>query len=195
MIPLDSIRTGRHSLSGGTEPHMPDTGTLADPVVIRPARAADAASIAAIWNPIIRDTTITFTTVEKTPDDIARMIAERDGAGQAFLVAEIDGVVAGFAAYGPFRSGPGYVRTAEHTVLLGPAARGRNVGRRLMAALEEHARAAGIVVMIGGVSGENLAGIAFHQALGYADDAVLTGVGWKFGRALDLHLMAKSLAR
>jgi phosphinothricin acetyltransferase len=62
-----------------------------------------------------------------------------------------------------------------------------------MAALEREARAAGGHTMIGGVSTENPAGLAFHAALGYREAARLPEVGFKFGRWLDLVLMQKRL--
>ncbi|MBI1220114.1 MAG: GNAT family N-acetyltransferase [Rhodobacteraceae bacterium] len=160
--------------------------------MIRPATAADCAAIAAIWNPIIRDTAITFTDVEKTEAGLAQMLAEKAGAGFPFLVAEAGGLL-GFATYGTFRNGPGYARTMEHTILLAPHAKGRGVGRVLMAALEDHARARGIHTLWAGVSAENPAARAFHAAIGYAEVAVLPEVGWKFGRWLDLVLMQKML--
>lgn len=161
--------------------------------MIRPAVPADAAAIAAFWNPVIRDTAVTFNPVEKTPDEIARMITDRQSAGHGFLVAEVDGQVAGFASYAQFRSGAGYARTMEHTVILAPVAHGRGVGRALMTALEDHARAAGVHSLIAGVSAENPAGRAFHAALGYAVIATLPEVGFKFGRWMDLTLMQKFL--
>lgn len=160
--------------------------------MIRAATAADCAAIAAIWNPIIRDTAITFTNLEKTEAGLAQILAEKTAAGFPFLVAA-EGDVLGFATYGTFRNGPGYARTAEHTILLGPQARGRGVGRALMTALEDHARRRAIHSLWAGVSGENPAGRAFHSAIGYAEVAVLPQVGWKFGRWLDLVLMRKIL--
>ena len=47
--------------------------------------------------------------------------------------------------------------------------------------------------MIAGISAENLAGIGFHAAIGYAEVARLAEVGWKFGRWYDLVLMQKFL--
>jgi L-amino acid N-acyltransferase len=160
---------------------------------VRPAAPDDAVAIAGLWNPLIRDTLVTFTTAEKSPEAIAALIAERAAAGQGFLVADAPGGLAGFALYGQFRTGPGYARTMENTVILAEAAQGRGLGRALMGALEAHAAAAGVHSMIAGVSSGNPAGIAFHARLGYAEIAVLREVGYKFGRWLDLHLMQKFL--
>ena len=79
-------------------------------MTIRQADVGDAAGIAEIWNRMIRDTARTFTTDEKTVDGLKADIAAR-GAG--FLVAELDGQLAGFATYFPFRGGPGYAHTKE----------------------------------------------------------------------------------
>jgi len=161
--------------------------------MIRDATAADAPSIAAIWNPVIRDTAITFNSAEKTADEIATMICDRQAAGHGFLVAD-EGGIKGFATYAQFRGGVGYARTMEHTILLAPAAQGRGLGLALMAALESHARAAGAISLFAGVSAENPAGRAFHARAGFAEVAILQRVGFKFGRTMDLVLMQKFLA-
>ena len=156
--------------------------------MIRPAAPQDAPAIAAIWNRIIRESVATFTTEEKDPAAIAAAMA-----AQPFWVARDAGDVLGFATYSQFRGGPGYARTMEHSVHLAPQAQGKGLGRALMAALEDHARAAGVHSLFAGISGENAAGIAFHAALGYAHAARLSQVGWKFGRWHDLVLMQKFL--
>lgn len=161
--------------------------------MIRAALPTDAAAIAAFWNPFIRDTAVTFNPVEKSPAEISAMIKDRQAAGHGFLVAEQDGTVLGFASYAQFRGGAGYACTMEHTIILSPAAQGTGLGRALMTALEDHARAAGIHSLIAGVSAENPAGRAFHAALGYTEVATLPQVGHKFGRWMDLVLMQKIL--
>lgn len=159
-------------------------------MTIRQAAPGDIPEILAIWNPLIRETSVTFTTVEKTPEMLATDIAAR---GQAFLVAELEGEVVGFASYGAFRAGPGYARTGEHTVILDVRARGRGLGRLIMARLEEVARDAGLHVLVAGVSAENPAAIAFHEAIGYRPVARMPEVGRKFGRWMDLVLLQKTL--
>lgn len=162
-------------------------------MIVRPATAADAAAICAFWNPQIRETAVTFSPEERSPDTLGRLIETRQAEGRAFFVAEEQTEILGFATYFQFRGGPGYGRTMEHTVILSPAAWGRGAGRALMAAVEDHARDRGIHSMIAGVSSENPAGIAFHARLGYAEIARLPEVGWKFGRWMDLVVMQKLL--
>lgn len=156
--------------------------------MIRAARAEDATAIAAIWNHVIRDGAITFTTKEKTQAEIEALIA-----AAPVLVAETGGTVTGFAKYGAFRAGPGYADAAEHTILLAPGAQGQGLGRALMAALQARAQTDGIVHLIAGISGSNARAVAFHAALGFAKVGHLPGVGRKRGSRHDLVLMMKKL--
>lgn len=158
-------------------------------MIIRAARTADAGSIAAIQNPFIRDTLVTFNSRERTIQDIEGAIETLP----CFIVAELDGRIAGFVSYDQFRKGPGYSRCMEHTILLDPAFHGRGVGRALMDAAEEKARASRIGSLWAGVSGGNPDGVAFHAKLGFDEIARLPKVGYKFGAWIDLVLMQKWL--
>lgn len=162
--------------------------------MVRPARPDDIPAILEFWNPIVRETTITFASEEKTEAGLLATFAERRAAGQEFFVAEdAAGRVVGLATYAQFRGGNGYARAMEHTIILAPGARGQGAGRALMAAVEDHARKGGAHSMIAGVSAENDAGIAFHAAVGYPEVARIPEVGFKFGRWLDLVIMQKML--
>ena len=157
---------------------------------IRAAHPADAGDIAALWNAMIRDTDATFTTQEKTIKGISAMIAERQGA---FWVAEAGGVI-GFVTYGPFRNGPGYAATVEHTIILGQEAQGRGAGRGLMRQAIAGARAQGHHVMVAAISGANPGAVAFHGKLGFTTVAQMPQVGRKGGKWLDLILMQKIIS-
>ncbi len=159
--------------------------------MIRPAVPADAPAIASIWNHYIRSTTVTFNPVEKSDAELESLVA----APHAFFVATDGARVTGFARHFQFRSGQGYARAAEHTILLHPdAPRGQGTGRALMQAVLDDATARGIGAMIAGVSGDNPDGIAFHAAMGFDTVGQIPAIGWKFGRWLDLVLMQKRLA-
>ena len=159
-------------------------------MIVRQAEQQDAARIIEFWNPMIRSTVVTFSTEERKVENVQADIASR---GVAFQVAEQEGRVIGFATYFPFRSGPGYAFTKEHTIILTPEAQGHGVGRALMDRLCGVAREDGVHSLIAGVSGENTAGIAFHAGVGFDEIARLPEVGFKFGRWMDLVLMQKML--
>ncbi|KAJ56505.1 hypothetical protein ACMU_06065 [Actibacterium mucosum KCTC 23349] len=154
-------------------------------MTIRDATSGDAPAIAEIWNAEIRDGLSTFTTVEKTVAEIA----DRIRRGPCLVAC--DDRVRGFATYGPFRGGPGYAHTAEHTVYLSPDAQGQGAGRALMDALEHRAAQQGIHVLVGALSGTNSAGLRFHLARGYSQTGHMPHVGRKAGQWLDLVLVQK----
>ena len=157
--------------------------------MIRQATSQDAGAVAEIWNHYIEHTVVTFNSAVKPVDEVAELIATRD----AFLVAEVDGEVAGFATWAQFRGGVGYRYTIENTVLLRPGSEGRGLGRQLMEALCDIARDRGHHSMWAGVSGENPDGVTFHARLSFGEVARLREVGHKFGRWMDLILMQRML--
>ncbi len=158
-------------------------------MIQRPARTEDAGAIAAIWNRMITGSLATFTTIEKTEADILDLIAARNGA---FRVADENGVQ-GFVTFGPFRAGPGYAATVEHTIVLNPGAQGRGVGRALLDGAMTAAADMGHHVMIAAISSANPQAVAFHAALGFTQTGHLPEVGRKAGQWLDLILMQKTL--
>ncbi len=136
---------------------------------------------------MIRDTDATFTIQEKTVKGIAALIAERrDG----FWVAEFGGLQ-GFVTYGPFRSGPGYAATVEHTIILAKDAQGSGAGRALMQRAIAGARAQNHHVMVAAISAANPGAVTFHAKLGFEQVALMPQVGRKAGKWLDLILMQK----
>lgn len=159
-------------------------------MIIRPAQPEDAGAICDIINALVRDTLVTFTTLEKTTSQVCADIAEKAGG---YLVAELDGQVVGHANYGGFRGGPGYRYTAEHTIHLAPTAKGSGIGRALLLALEDVAAQAGIHVLVAGISSANPAGLKFHAAMGYSEVGHLPEVGRKNDQWLGTVLMQKIL--
>lgn len=161
--------------------------------MIRPANDADIPAVTAIINQVIRETTITVTSVEKTEAEVLAMMTDRRAQGYDLFVADQNGVL-GYATYAQFRPSPGYVRTMEHSVAIAAEGQGRGLGRALMAAVESHAQSAGAHVMVAAITADNLKSLKFHKDLGYAHVGLLPQVGYKFGRYHDLVLMQKILS-
>lgn len=159
-------------------------------MMIRPADLSDVAAITEVWNGEIRDGVSTFNSIEKSQDEIATLLTAR---GEATQVAYDGDVFLGFVTIGAFRGGIGYRHAAEHTIYLTQAAKGRGVGRALMARIYEVAKARDIHVLVAGISGENEAGLGFHRALGFEETGRMPNIARKFGRAMTLVLMQKEL--
>ncbi|HTH99698.1 MAG TPA: GNAT family N-acetyltransferase [Acidisoma sp.] len=160
---------------------------------IRPATERDLPAILAITNHAILHTTASWQTKPHTMEMRAAWLAERRMAGLPVLIAEADGEVAGYGSYGSFRAYEGYALTVEHSIYVEERFQGQGLGRALLAALIDHATAAGMHVMVGVISAENTVSIALHERFGFEVTGRLPEVGRKFDRWLDLVLMQKIL--
>jgi L-amino acid N-acyltransferase YncA len=156
---------------------------------LRAATAEHADAIQSIYAHHVRHGVGTF---EEEPPD--RDEIESRMRGGHWVVAEDDSQVLGYAYYGPYRARTGYRFTVEDSVYVRPDATGRGVGAALLAALVEHARAAGLRQLVAAVgSSDNAASIALHERQGFVRAGLLTGVGLKFGRVLDVVLLQRAL--
>lgn len=97
-----------------------------------------------------------------------------------------DGTLLGFASYGNFRNFPAYKYTAEHSVYVHQAHRGRGIGRTLMQALIEAACAQGLHMLVGVIDSANEGSKRLHADLGFLHGGTLRQAGFKFGRWLDI---------
>jgi phosphinothricin acetyltransferase len=164
-------------------------------VIIRAATAADAAAIAGVYAPHVLTGTASFETEAPTPAEMAARMARVRDRGWPWLVAAADGEILGYAYAAQFRDRAAYARTCENSVYVNAAAHRRGVGRALLLALCDAARAAGfreVIAVIGDGSG-NTASLRLHAACGFREAGKLTNVGCKFGRWLDVAYMQKSL--
>jgi phosphinothricin acetyltransferase len=170
----------------------------ASPIEIRTATTDDLPAITDITNALLATTTYEWTETPHTLEERSAWLAEHHEKGHpVFVAVDDEDRVVGWAAYGDFRDTdrwPGYRFTVEHTIHLAESHWGQGIGRRLLAALADRARADGKRVMIAGVDGTNLDSVRFHESIGFRTVAHLPGVGEKFGQRLDLVLLQLDLA-
>jgi L-amino acid N-acyltransferase YncA len=155
--------------------------------MIRSASAADAQAICAIYNHFILQSTATFEEAAVTPGDMAARIDAIAGAGRLpFLVAELDGAVAGYAYAAPWKARSAYRHTVESSVYIAPGCAGMGLGSRLYQALLQHLRERDVHAVLAGIALPNSASIGLHQAFGFTKVGQLREVGNKFGQWLDV---------
>ena len=162
--------------------------------VIRASTPEDIPAITAIYAVHVRQG---FASFELTPPSEADMARRRHAiieAGLPYLVAELDGRIAGYAYAGPFRPRPAYAATVENSVYVADWAQRRGVGRALLTVLVQACAAAGKQQMIAVIGDSaNEASIALHQAVGFHHVGTLQEVGFKQGLWLDVVLMQRRL--
>ena len=163
-----------------------------DDYLIRPARSADVAATLRLRNDAIRHSTAIWTDIQQTPEEGAAWWDELVGR-QAAYVVELDGAVIGYACWAPWRPKEGYRFTVEDSVYVAAEHQGHGLGRRLMAALIDAARRAGMHVMLADIESGNTASITLHERLGFETVGKLREVGIKFDRWLDLTIMRLAL--
>lgn len=160
---------------------------------IRAAAEADLPAILAIYNDAVVNTTAIWNDDIVDLDNRRAWFAARTAQGYPVLVAEADGAVLGYASYGDFRPFQGYRFTVENSIYVAAAARGRGAGARLLAALIDHASAAGKHVMVAGITADNAVSLRLHERQGFVETARMPELGFKFGRFLDLVFLQKRL--
>src|ERR1051326_7360337 len=117
-------------------------------LAIRAATAADIPAITAIYDHAVRHGTASF---EFEPPDAAEMTRRRQAlveAGYPYVVAEADGMVAGYAYAGPYRPRPAYRWSVEDSVYVAPAMQRRRIGAALLDRLIAEAEQRGYRQMI-----------------------------------------------
>jgi len=164
---------------------------------IRDSRDADVPSMLAIYLHHIRrgvDPGID-TAVFETPDaeDLKRRRKSMQRRRMPHIVAEVDGVVVGYAYAAPFRKRPAYRYTVKHSIYVHNDHLRRGLGRRLMSALIDACAAAGFRQMIGYIDGANRASLGLHEAFGFRQVGYLPSIGYKFGRWTDTVMVQRSL--
>jgi L-amino acid N-acyltransferase YncA len=136
-------------------------------------------------------------TFEEEPPSTAELIGRRAAVlalGLPYLVAELDGQVAGYSYATHYRARPAYRFSIEDSVYVADGMRGRGIGAALLGELIERCDAGPWRQMIAIIGDSGNAGsIALHRRLGFQMVGTLTGAGFKLGRWVDTVLMQRAL--
>ena len=167
---------------------------MAGQIQIRNVAETDAAAIAALYAHHVLHGTASYEiappSVDETLTKIRRIIAH----GWPFLVAELDGEIAGYAYATQFRDRPAYRFACENSIYVRHDVTSRGIGTVLLAALVERASALGFTQMIAVVGGAEPASVALHEACGFERVGRLRKVGWKQERWLDTVYLQRALS-
>jgi phosphinothricin acetyltransferase len=156
--------------------------------VIRPARLADAAAIAAVYAPYVSASAASFEEEPPGTDEVVR----RMSLGYPWLVAD-EGDVVGYAYAGPHHPRAGYRWSVTVSVYLAAQAHGRGLGRALYDGLLPLLAELGYVRAFAGITLPNPASVGLHEAVGFTRVGVYHAAGFKHGAWHDVSWWERAL--
>jgi phosphinothricin acetyltransferase len=155
-------------------------------MTIRIAELSDAEAVAAIYAPIVRDTTISF---ELEPPSVEDMRARIDATLQKLpWLVSVDehGLVDGYVYASKHRERAAYQWSVDVTAYVREDARGQGVGKQLYARLFGELIRLGYFQAFAGIALPNEASVALHESLGFVPLGVYRKVGFKHGAWRDV---------
>lgn len=161
---------------------------------IRPVTEADMPAVTAIFAEEVRHGTASWAYEPPTENELLEKMRGLVAQGYPYLVAEVDGQVAGYTYASAYRPREGYRFLVEDSIYVAEGYRGRGIARALMQALIDECTARGYRQMIAVIGdSENMPSIALHRSLGFERVGLLPKIGYKFDRWLDSVLMQRAL--
>lgn len=154
---------------------------------IRPAEPRDLPRLTEIYNYYVVNTPVTFDVEPYTVERREAWFAQFGAAGRyRLLVAEIGGIVIGYAGTTRFRPKAAYETTVETTVYCAPKAVGKGIGSKLYAELFAVLKGEDIHRFVAGYALPNAATEALHRRFGFKTVGVFSENGRKFGKYWDV---------
>jgi phosphinothricin acetyltransferase len=153
--------------------------------MIRPATPHDAQAIVEIYNPYIRDTTITFEEATLTEEEMALRI-EKVTATYPWLVWEEDGRILGYAYGSTWRTRNAYRFAVESALYVAQGQHRKGIGLKLYQALIVELRQRGFHSVLGCLALPNEPSVTIHEKLGFTKVGHMREAGWKFERWVDV---------
>ena len=170
---------------------------LLNNIKIRLATLEDAERLLEIYKPYVTDTAVSFEYEVPTVENFRSRI-ENTLATYPYLVAVVDGVIAGYAYAGAFIKRPAYDWSAEASIYLDMDMKGQGIGSALYAKLEEILAKQNVLnvnACIAYIEEEDQyltnASMYFHEACGYRLVGQFTNSGCKFGKWYHMIWMEK----
>ena len=160
-----------------------------DKVQIRNANIDDLPAIVEIYNEAILNTTATFDTEPKTPEEQSAWFSAHNEK-RPIMVAEHEGRILGWSSLNSWSDRCAYSDTVEFSVYIDAKERGKGIGKSLMSTTIEFARGAkDIHTILVRIVGGNDVSIKMHESFGFKHIGIMREVGKKFGKLMDVHMM------
>lgn len=161
------------------------------PHTYRPARIEDLPAIVAIYNSTVASRMVTADTEPVSVASRRAWFSEHTPDKRPLWVVESDAGILGWLSYSNFYGRPAYAGTAELSIYLHQDARGKGLGRTLLAQAIAFAPEIGVHTLLGFIFGHNLPSLKLFDGFGFERWALLPRVATLDGIERDLLIMGK----
>lgn len=159
---------------------------------IRMATPQDASAIAAIYEPYICNTTITFE-YDPVPTDMMRNRITEVMKQFPWLVYEKDGKILGYAYCSRFKERAAFDWDCECSVYIDEKEHRKGIASELYNRLFELIRLQGYYTIYALITFSHESSISLHKKFGFTEVGVYQKTGYKFDKWWDLLVMEKRL--
>ncbi len=153
--------------------------------MIRPVQLTDAASLLDIYRPFILNSGVTQETEVPSVDEFTNRI-EQTIAERPWLVAELNGRLAGYAYAGKHRERKGYQWCVESSVYLHADFFGKNIAAALYNALLDLLTLQGYVNVYAVITLPNVNSVSFHEKFVFRYLTTYKKIGYKLNKWHDV---------
>ncbi len=157
-----------------------ETQHRADRYIFRLARPSDADGILAIYAPFVEGTSVSFEMSVPTHVEMVRRI-KRILRRWPWVVAELDGEIAGYVYASLHRERAGYQWSVDTSVYVHPNHRRIGLGKALYRCLFDLLVMQGYFGAFAGIALPNAGSVALHRSVGFRKVGVYNQVGFKLG--------------
>jgi phosphinothricin acetyltransferase len=159
---------------------------------IRIADPDDATSLLRIYAPYIQETAISFETEVPSIEEFQNRMKE--GLRELpWIVAEVDGVIAGYAYSSKHRSRCAYGWSVDSSVYICSSFQRKGMASKLYTKLFSILKEQGAVNVFAGIALPNDQSVNFHESMGFKKIGIYRKVGFKLGRWHDVGWWQKEL--
>jgi len=158
-------------------------------MILRNADKKDLSIILDIMNEAILNTTAIYDYKSRDESYVNTWFEKKQVEKFPVIVCEINNKAVGYGSFGPFRAWEAYKFSVEHSIYVHKDYRGKGIGKELLQALINAAKAGGYHTMIGGIDASNQKSCDFHAKFGFEEVGRIKDAGYKFEKWLDLVFM------